>query len=146
MRPERPAGQALKRGSPEADASCMDRRYSELLPPMLVAGACALVLGAMGLLTPAFTDFELEAEPSLHSLRSGDWIAFLQHAPAYGGSLVLRAPFAVLPGLWGGGLASWDAPVLPPGSRCSSWRRTRSPCARSRSATRRSCSGAFCAS
>jgi Glycosyltransferase family 87 len=81
----------------------MSRRYSELLPPVLVAGACALVLGAMGMITPAFTDFELEAEPSLQSLRSGDWIAFLQHAPAYGGSLVLRAPFALLPGLWGGG-------------------------------------------
>ena len=83
---------------------------------MLVAGACALILGAMGLLTPAFSDYEIEAEPSLHSLRSGDWIAFLQHAPAYGGSLVLRAPFALLPGLWGGGdlalFRSMAAPCL----------------------------------
>jgi hypothetical protein len=94
----------------------MSRRYSELVPPVLVAGCAALVLGAMGLLTPAFTDYELEAEPALHALRAGDWIAFLQHAPAYGGSLVLRAPFALLPGLWGGGdlalFRSMAAPCL----------------------------------
>ncbi|HEV3379212.1 MAG TPA: glycosyltransferase 87 family protein [Thermoleophilaceae bacterium] len=94
----------------------MSRRYSQLVPPVLVAGCAAVVLGAMGLLTPAFTDYELEAEPSLHALRAGDWIAFLQHAPAYGGSLVLRAPFALLPGLWGGGdlalFRSMAAPCL----------------------------------
>ena len=90
------------------------------MPPVIVAGCCALVVGAMGLLTPAFTDFELEAEPSLQSLRSGDWIAFLQHAPAYGGSLVLRAPFALLPELWGGGdlalFRSMAAPCLLAGA------------------------------
>jgi Glycosyltransferase family 87 len=98
----------------------MSRRYSELLTPALVAGACALLLGAMGLLTPAFSDYELEAEPSLQALRSGDWIAFLQNAPAYGGSLVLRAPFALLPGLWGGGdlalFRSMAAPCLLAGA------------------------------
>jgi hypothetical protein len=116
MRPERPLRQSLKRGPVEADAFCMWRRYGELLLPAIVAGSCAFVLGAMGLLTPAFTDFELEAEPSLQSLRSGDWIAFLQQAPAYGGSLVLRAPFALMPGLWGGGdlalFRSMAAPCL----------------------------------
>jgi Glycosyltransferase family 87 len=98
----------------------MERSYRELVPPAVVAGCCALVLGAMGLLTPAFTDFELEAEPSLQSLRSGDWIAFLQHAPAYGGSLMLRAPFALLPELWGGGdlalFRSMAAPCLLAGA------------------------------
>jgi Glycosyltransferase family 87 len=94
----------------------MSRRYRELVPPALVAGCAALGLGAMGLLTPAFTDYELEAEPSLHALRAGDWGAFLELAPAYGGSLVLRAPFALLPGLWGGGdlalFRSMAAPCL----------------------------------
>jgi hypothetical protein len=98
----------------------MARRWSELVPPAVVAGSSALVLGALGLLTPAFTDFELEAEPSLLSLRSGDWVAFLQHAPAYGGSLVLRAPFALLPDLWGGGglalFRSMAAPCLLAGA------------------------------
>ena len=120
MRPERPAVRALKGGTREADGSCMSVRWSELVPPAIVAGCCALVLGAMGLLTPAFTDFELEVEPSLHALRGGDWVAFLQHAPAYGGSLVLRAPFALLPGLWGGGdlalFRSMAAPCLLAGA------------------------------
>jgi glycosyl transferase family 87 len=98
----------------------MFRRHRELLPPLLVAGGCSLVLGAMGLLAPAFSDYELEAEPSLQSLRSGDWLAFLQQAPAYGGSLVLRAPFALMPGLWGGGdlalFRSMAAPCLLAGA------------------------------
>jgi hypothetical protein len=98
----------------------MSRHWSDLVPPAIVAGCCAVVLGAMGLLTPAFSDYELEAEPSLQSLRSGDWLAFLQQAPAYGGSLVLRAPFALLPGLWGGGdlalFRSMAAPCLLAGA------------------------------
>jgi hypothetical protein len=109
----------------------MSRRYLELVPPVLLAGCCALVLGAMGLLTPAFTDYELEAEPSLQSLRAGDWVAFLQQAPAYGGSLVLRAPFALLPGLWDGGdlslFRSMAAPCLLAGVvlAVALWRRAR---------------------
>jgi hypothetical protein len=92
----------------------MDRGFSELVPPALVAGGCALLLGAMGLLTPAFSDYELEAEPSLQALRAGDVAAFLELAPAYGGSLVLRAPFALLPDLWGGGdLALFRSMAVP---------------------------------
>ncbi|MGH2848810.1 MAG: glycosyltransferase 87 family protein, partial [Thermoleophilaceae bacterium] len=71
-------------------------------------------LAAQGLLTPAFTDYELEAEASLHALRDGDVAGFLSLAPAYGGSLVLRAPFALLPNLWGGGdLALFRSMALP---------------------------------
>jgi Glycosyltransferase family 87 len=81
----------------------MNVRGRELVLPALVAGGCALLLGALGMLTPAFTDYELEAEPSIQALRAGDWVGFLELAPAYGGSLVLRAPFAFLPDLWGGG-------------------------------------------
>jgi hypothetical protein len=109
----------------------MSRRYLELVPPVLLAGCCALVLGAMGLLTPAFTDYELEAEPSLQALRAGDWVAFLQQAPAYGGSLVLRAPFALVPALWDGGdlalFRSMAAPCLLAGVVLSValWRRAR---------------------
>ena len=40
--------------------------------------------------------------------------SFLRLAPAYGGSLVERAPFALLPGLWGGGaLAVYRMVALP---------------------------------
>jgi hypothetical protein len=81
----------------------MKVRGRELVLPALAAGGCALLLGALGMLTPAFTDYELEAEPSIQALRAGDWVGFLEMAPAYGGSLVLRAPFAFLPDLWGGG-------------------------------------------
>ena len=39
---------------------------------------------------------------------------FLRLAPAYGGSLVERAPFALVPGLWGGGpLAVYRMVALP---------------------------------
>jgi hypothetical protein len=83
--------------------SNMETRLRNLALPTLVAGGCAIALAALGMLTPAFTDYELEAEPAVQALRAGDWVAFLEQAPAYGGSLVLRAPFAFLPELWGGG-------------------------------------------
>jgi hypothetical protein len=92
----------------------MGIRLRDLALPALVAGGCATVLAALGMLTPAFTDYELEAEPALQALRAGDWVAFLEQAPAYGGSLVLRAPFAFLPDLWGGGdLALFRSMAVP---------------------------------
>jgi glycosyl transferase family 87 len=92
----------------------MRTHVRELWPPAAVAAACAFVLAALGLHTPAFTDYELEAEASLHALRAGDVGGFLAQAPAYGGSLVLRAPFALLPDLWGGGdLALFRSMALP---------------------------------
>ena len=51
----------------------------------------------------AFTDYEAEAEPALLALRHGHLAGFLHHLPAYGGSLILRAPFALLPAAWHGG-------------------------------------------
>jgi hypothetical protein len=94
----------------------MRARVRELWLPALVAGACGAGLMALGMLSPAFSDFELEAEPSLHALREGDIDGFLALAPVYGGSLILRAPFALLPNLWGGGdlalFRSMAAPCL----------------------------------
>jgi hypothetical protein len=110
----------------------MDVRRRELVLPALAAGGCAVLLGALGMLTPAFTDYELEVEPSLQALRAGDWVEFLQLAPAYGGSLVLRAPFALLPDLWGGGdhalFRSMAVPCLLAGVVLAVflWRRARS--------------------
>lgn len=95
-------------------------RLRDLALPSLVAAACALGLGAMGLLTPAFTDYEVEVEPALQALRSGDVAGFLSLAPAYGGSLAIRAPFALAPDLWGGGdlavFRSMAAPALLAGA------------------------------
>lgn len=76
-------------------------------------GACT-VLALAGMQTVAFTDYEAEAEPALQALRDGRLAEFLQLAPAYGGSLILRSPFAVLPNLWGGGdLALFRSVAVP---------------------------------
>ena len=50
-----------------------------------------------------WNDYSVEVAPAYGALTSGHVWTFLQLAPAYGGSLELRAPFALLPGLWGGG-------------------------------------------
>ena len=68
----------------------------------LAVGAC-VALALVGMPTMAFTDYETEAEPALQALRDGHLAEFLQLAPSYGGSLILRGPFAVLPNLWSGG-------------------------------------------
>jgi Glycosyltransferase family 87 len=92
----------------------MRSRLRELWAPAAVAGACGAGLVALGMLTPAFTDYEVEAEPALRALRDGDVQGFLTLAPAYGGSLVLRSPFALLPDLWGGGdLALFRSMAVP---------------------------------
>ena len=57
---------------------------------------------------------DTEARPAFDALAHGHVLSFLQLAPAYGGSLVERAPFALLPGLWGGGqLAVYRMVTLP---------------------------------
>jgi len=75
---------------------------------------CVLVLGWLGLTGFALTDYDLEAADAFWALRTGDLAAFLSLVPAYGGSFVLRAPFAWLTALWGGGeLAVYRAVSLP---------------------------------
>jgi glycosyl transferase family 87 len=81
----------------------MRTRARDLVAPAGVALVGAFLLAALGLQTMAFTDYEAEAEPALLALRHGDPWAFLHHLPAYGGSLIMRAPFALLPEAWHGG-------------------------------------------
>ncbi len=69
----------------------------------LAAGAASFVVGWLGLSGFAWSDYEIEAKPAFDALTHGHVLEFLRLAPAYGGSLVERAPFALLPGLWGGG-------------------------------------------
>jgi Glycosyltransferase family 87 len=92
------------------------RTRAQLVVPATVALVGVLALALLGLRTMAFTDYELEAEPALLALRHGDLSGFLHQLPAYGGSLVLRAPFALLPRIWGGGdlalFRSMAAPCL----------------------------------
>src|SRR5580693_6510628 len=68
----------------------------------------------LGLYSFVWTDYETEARPSFEALAHGHVLEFLRLAPAYGGSLIERAPFALVPGLWGGGqLAVYRAVALP---------------------------------
>jgi len=82
----------------------------------------ALALAALGEWAMSFlalygfgwNDYGAEVEPAYDALRAGHVWQFLQLAPGYGGSLELRAPFALLPGLWGGGeVAVYQAVSIP---------------------------------
>src|SRR5687767_5771599 len=88
-------------------------RVRRVLPETVLALVACLGLLAVGGLSPAFTDFESEAEPALRALLAGDLGGFLSRLPAYGGSVVLRAPFAVLGDVLGGDLAVFRAMALP---------------------------------
>jgi hypothetical protein len=73
--------------------------------------ACMAWLGLYGF---AWNDYETEALPAMQALVHGHFASFAQLAPSYGGSLLLRAPFAFLPSLWGGGsLAVYRAVSIP---------------------------------
>ncbi len=79
-----------------------------------LAGAATATMAWLGLYGFAWNDYETEARPSFDALTQGHVLEFLRLAPAYGGSLVERAPFALLPGLWGGGqLAVYRMVALP---------------------------------
>ncbi|HUA74205.1 MAG TPA: glycosyltransferase 87 family protein [Solirubrobacteraceae bacterium] len=92
----------------------MRRIARENVPCALAALACCGVVGWLGLTTFVWGDYETEALPAFTALVHGHLADFLRLAPAYGGSLVERAPFALVPGLWGGGsLAVYRAVALP---------------------------------
>jgi hypothetical protein len=79
----------------------------------MAAAGCA-TLAWLGLYGFAWNDYEVEARPAFGALVHGHVLEFLRLAPAYGGSLIERAPFALLPGLWGGGqLAVYRMVALP---------------------------------
>lgn len=80
----------------------------------LAAGGASLAMGWLGLYGYAWNDYEQEVLPSFNALTHGHVLEFLRLAPAYGGSLIERAPFALLPGLWGGGqLAVYRMVAVP---------------------------------
>jgi hypothetical protein len=79
-----------------------------------MAGAATTTMAWLGLYGFTWSDYDTEARPSFDALTHGHVLEFLRLAPAYGGSLVERAPFALLPGLWGGGqLAVYRMVALP---------------------------------
>src|ERR1035441_2051060 len=81
---------------------------------VFMASAGAAKMAWLGLYGFAWNDYEIEAKPAFDALTHGHVLDFLRLAPAYGGSLIERAPFALLPGLWGGGqLAVYRMVALP---------------------------------
>ena len=87
-------------------------RHNGLCVLAAAAGTAALVW--LGLYSFAWNDYEVEARPAFEALVHGHLTDFLRLAPAYGGSLVLRAPFALATDLWGGGeLAVYRMVALP---------------------------------
>ncbi|HEX3979414.1 MAG TPA: hypothetical protein VHW96_24290 [Solirubrobacteraceae bacterium] len=79
-----------------------------------VAAVALLVMGWLGLYGWAWTDWDAEARPAVDALLAGHVSQFLTLAPVYGGSLILRAPFAFLTKLWHGHeLAIYRASAAP---------------------------------
>ena len=92
----------------------MRRALRENAPCALLALAGCATLAWLGLYGFTWSDYEVETQPSLEALVHGHVARFLELAPVYGGSLIERAPFALLPGLWGGGaLAVYRAVAVP---------------------------------
>lgn len=85
------------------------------LTPWTALGLVAVAgLSWLGLLGFIWTDYEREAAPALAALVRGHVGDFLALCPAYGGSLIIRAPFALAAsGLGGGDLAIFRAVALP---------------------------------
>src|SRR5580692_6433615 len=99
-----------------AESRCigMRRLLRENTLCALMAGTGCATLAWLGLYGFAWNDYENEAQPAFAALVHGHLSSFLRLAPVYGGSLVERAPFALLPKLWGGGeLAVYRMVALP---------------------------------
>ncbi|MBJ7472391.1 MAG: hypothetical protein JHD16_13880 [Solirubrobacteraceae bacterium] len=81
---------------------------------LLLAVLAVTVLGLAVLLTPAFTDYEAEAEPAIQALVRGDLMDGLRLLPIYAGSVLAIAPFGAIAQLLGGGdLAIFRAVAVP---------------------------------
>ncbi|HXP99135.1 MAG TPA: glycosyltransferase 87 family protein [Solirubrobacteraceae bacterium] len=69
----------------------------------VAATVSAAATGWLGLFGFGWNDYDNEARVPVYALVHGHLGAFLREAPVYGGSLLERAPFALIPNLWGGG-------------------------------------------
>jgi hypothetical protein len=93
----------------------------DLAPSVLLAAIGSATVAWLGLYGFAWSDYETEVLPSVNALVEGHVLQFLRLAPAYGGSLVLRAPFALIPGLWSGGELSVYRMLALPCLLASAW-------------------------
>ncbi len=82
--------------------------------PVVLALAGIATLAWLGLYGFAWNDYDDEARLAVDALLRGDLTAFAAISPAYGGSLLIRAPFALVASLLGGGdLAIYRALAVP---------------------------------
>lgn len=92
----------------------MEKRVKGNVLWVLAATAATSVTGWLALYGFGWNDYETEARPAVEALVHNHFTDFLRLAPIYGGSLLERAPFALVPGLWGGGeLAVYRMLALP---------------------------------
>lgn len=92
----------------------MRRVIRENAPCAALAAAGAATMAWLALYGFAWNDYEVEVKPAIDALLAGNVGAFLRLAPAYGGSVLERAPFALATELWGGGaLAIYRMMALP---------------------------------
>lgn len=96
----------LKQAVSCADALDVSRRVGETWLWLLVATGCLGALAWIGLQDFSFNDYDNEARAAMTALVHGHFQQFVQMAPAYGGSLLERSPFAFAAALWGGGEAA----------------------------------------
>jgi hypothetical protein len=92
----------------------MRARLRENAAPIALATVGITIVGWLTLYGWALTDYDFEARPALDAIVHGHVLRFLQLAPAYGGSLEMRAPFVLATRLWGGGeLSIYRAAAAP---------------------------------
>jgi hypothetical protein len=104
-----------------AQVGVRERRCEPMRAAIRENAWCALAalcgcaaLAWLGLYAFAWNDYDNEARAAVDALAHGHLTQFLQLAPVYGGSLVERAPFALVPGLWGAGdLAIYRTMAIP---------------------------------
>jgi hypothetical protein len=83
-------------------------------PAASMAAIGSAVIAWLGLYGFAWNDYDNEVRPAIDALQAGHVERFLALLPAYGGSIIERAPFALLANLWGGGaLAAYRMLALP---------------------------------
>lgn len=105
---------ALKAAPTAPISGGMGARVRENVLVLMLASLAVATVGWLTLYGFAWNDYDNEVAPAFAALTAGHVVRFLQAAPAYGGSVVLRAPFAALTGLLGGGpLAVYRAVSLP---------------------------------
>jgi hypothetical protein len=110
----------LTLASAKASRESRVARFRPWVPHVIVAAAGILasvsaLLYALGA-SPheaRLNDFYTEAWPAYSALLHGHPLGFLRLGPPYLGSLILRAPFAVIPSAWGGAKAVYFASALP---------------------------------